>query len=53
MHQMAVEVFTTKKKALDEGDEALARQVDEGKDIMSIFCLYNIFSFVLFSTNRV
>lgn len=49
MHQMAIDVLKAKKQALDEGDEALANQIGEGKDIMSVLCLYNIFSIVLFS----
>lgn len=36
MHTRSVEIVTEKKVALSRGDEALARQVGEGKDVMSI-----------------
>lgn len=49
MHQLSIEIFTAKKRALDEGDEGVSSQVRRGKDIMSILCLYNIFWYLLFS----
>ena len=36
MYNTSVEMFESKKKALAEGDEALATQIGRGKDIMSI-----------------
>jgi len=36
MHATSVEIVETKKRALEEGDEAVERQVARGKDIMSI-----------------
>jgi hypothetical protein len=46
LHSTSVEILETKKKALQEGDQALAAQISRGKDIMSIlrripciFCL--------------
>lgn len=40
IHETSVEVIETKKKALAEGDEALKRQIAQGRDIMSILCAY-------------
>ena len=39
MHSTAINILESKKRALKEGDEALARQVGRGKDIMSILCM--------------
>ncbi|KAJ7662016.1 cytochrome P450 [Mycena polygramma] len=36
LHQSAVNIYTAKKKALDAGDEAVATQIAQGKDIISI-----------------
>ncbi len=36
IYNTSVEIFEGKKKALEDGDEALASQVGRGKDIMSI-----------------
>ena len=36
MHNTSVEILESKKKALAQGDEALASQIGQGKDIMSI-----------------
>ncbi len=36
MHATSVEIFETKKQALEEGNEAVERQVAKGKDVMSI-----------------
>ena len=51
MHNMAVEVFTAKKQALSEGGEAMMSQVGEGKDIMSVLCLYYLLARLIFTTN--
>ena len=36
IHTQATSIFHDKKAALQAGDEAMVRQVGEGKDIMSI-----------------
>ena len=36
LHNTTVEIFESKKKALEEGDEAVTRQISQGKDFMSI-----------------
>jgi hypothetical protein len=51
MHNMAVEVFTAKKQALSEGGEAMMSQVGEGKDIMSVLCLYYLLTRLIFTTD--
>ncbi|KAI0955818.1 hypothetical protein AcV7_006382 [Taiwanofungus camphoratus] len=38
----STEIFEAKKAALEQGDEAVARQVGEGKDIMSILMRANM-----------
>jgi hypothetical protein len=35
MDKISTEVFEDKKRALSEGDEAIMRQVGQGRDIMS------------------
>ncbi|KAF8798335.1 cytochrome P450 [Phlegmacium glaucopus] len=41
-HETSVEIFESKKKALQEGDEALAAQIGRGKDIISILMRANM-----------
>ena len=36
--QTSVEILETKKEALRGGDQALAAQIGQGKDIISILC---------------
>lgn len=36
MHRRAVHIYEQKKRALEEGDESVTKQIGEGKDIMSI-----------------
>ena len=36
LHNTTVEIFEAKKKALEEGDEAVTQQIGQGKDFMSI-----------------
>lgn len=36
MHNTSTEIFDAKKKALEEGNEAVSKQVGQGKDILSI-----------------
>ncbi|KAF8640256.1 hypothetical protein AX16_010151 [Volvariella volvacea WC 439] len=43
MHETSVEIIEGKKKALREGDEAVARQIGHGKDIISILCKCSFF----------
>jgi len=38
MYNTSVEIVESKKKALAGGDDALERQIAQGKDIMSILC---------------
>lgn len=38
LHNTSMEILETKKKALQEGDQALAAQISQGKDIISILC---------------
>ncbi|KAF8966238.1 cytochrome P450 [Flammula alnicola] len=42
LYNTSVEIFESKKKALAEGDEALANQIGQGKDIMSILMRANM-----------
>ncbi|KAF9002258.1 cytochrome P450 [Cyathus striatus] len=42
MHNTSVEILESKRKALEEGDETVARQVARGKDIMSILLKANM-----------
>ena len=48
MDRTSTEVFEQKKKALQAGDEAVTKQVGEGKDIMSILCEFSISQSSLF-----
>ncbi|KAF9011994.1 cytochrome P450 [Cyathus striatus] len=41
MHATSLEILQSKRKALEEGDEAVLRQVARGKDIMSILMKAN------------
>jgi hypothetical protein len=36
IHNTAIEIINSKKRALEDGDEAVTRQIGEGKDILSI-----------------
>ena len=36
VHNTAVEIINSKKRALADGDEAVARQIGQGKDILSV-----------------
>jgi hypothetical protein len=38
LHNTSVEIINDRKIALQEGKEAMDRQVGRGKDIMSILC---------------
>ncbi|KAF9479975.1 cytochrome P450 [Pholiota conissans] len=42
LHNTSVEIYESKKKALEDGDEALANQIGRGKDIMSILMRANM-----------
>ena len=44
IHNTSVEIINSKKRALEEGDEAVARQIGQGKDILSILSRH--FSFL-------
>jgi hypothetical protein len=47
LHNTSVEILQSKKKALEEGDEAVSRQIGQGKDILSILSKYHLLFFVL------
>ena len=36
IHNTAVEIVTSKKRALEDGDKAVERQIGQGKDVLSI-----------------
>lgn len=40
LDQTAVEILEAKRRSLREGDEAVARQIGQGKDIMSVLCMW-------------
>ncbi|KIK05286.1 hypothetical protein K443DRAFT_641813 [Laccaria amethystina LaAM-08-1] len=42
MHKTSVEIFESKKKALLDGDDVVARQIGQGKDIMSMLMRANM-----------
>ena len=44
VHNTAVEIINSKKRAFKDGDEEVARQIGQGKDILSI--LSKSFSFL-------
>jgi hypothetical protein len=46
MHNTSVEILESKKRALREGDKAVARQIGRGKDIISILSMCNRTFFV-------
>ncbi|KAI0718740.1 cytochrome P450 [Cerioporus squamosus] len=42
MHEHSVRIYKAKRAALEQGDEALKRQLGEGKDLMSILLRANL-----------
>ena len=42
LNNTAIEIFEGKKKALEEGDEAVTKQIGQGNDIMSILSTYHL-----------
>ncbi|KAG2003363.1 cytochrome P450 [Coprinopsis cinerea AmutBmut pab1-1] len=42
LHNTSVEIFETKKKALLQGEEAMAKEVGRGKDIISVLMAANM-----------
>ncbi|KAJ3829900.1 cytochrome P450 [Lentinula raphanica] len=42
MHEISVQVYEEKKRALEEGDEAVLRQIGKGKDLLSILMRENM-----------
>ena len=44
-HETSVEILETKKEALRKGDQALASQIGQGKDVISILCAISFFTF--------
>lgn len=43
LNTTTVEIFEEKRKALEEGDEAVTEQIGKGNDIMSILSTYHLF----------
>lgn len=44
LHQTSVDIFTSKKKAIQEGNlEALAKEAGKGKDIISVLSTCNTY----------
>jgi hypothetical protein len=39
MYNTSIEILEAKKRALQEGDEAVARQIGQGRDIISILSM--------------
>jgi hypothetical protein len=39
MHNTSIEILESKKRALKEGDDAVAKQIGGGKDIISILSM--------------
>jgi hypothetical protein len=39
MHKSSIEILESKRRALEEGDEAVAKQIGGGKDIISILSM--------------
>ncbi|KAJ3829903.1 cytochrome P450 [Lentinula raphanica] len=42
MHQLSVDIYEEKKRALEEGDEAVINQIGKGKDLLSIMMKDNM-----------
>ncbi|KAJ3867017.1 cytochrome P450 [Lentinula novae-zelandiae] len=42
MHELSVEIYEEKKRAFEEGDEAVVRQIGKGKDLLSIMMKENM-----------
>ena len=42
LHNTSVEIYEGKKKALEEGDEAVTQQIGQGNDIISILSAYHL-----------
>ncbi|PPQ71481.1 hypothetical protein CVT24_011975 [Panaeolus cyanescens] len=42
LHQTSIEIYQRKKKALAEGDQSVAEQIAQGKDILSILMKANL-----------
>ena len=51
-HETSVEILETKKEALRRGDQALAAQIGQGKDIISILCANFFFYLSLHSAHK-
>lgn len=52
MDSTSTKIFYAKKKAIEEGDEAVLNQLSKGKDIMSILCASFRPSYLLALTTR-
>lgn len=47
MHNTSVEILEEKRRALKEGDDAVAGQIGRGKDIISILSMRTLFPHLL------
>ena len=50
--ETSVEILETKKEALRSGDQALAAQIGQGKDIISILCAISFSTFHIHATHN-
>lgn len=48
MDETSRDILSKKKAALAKGDEAVVSQIGQGKDIMSLLCLYLLFMFMCY-----
>jgi hypothetical protein len=44
LYDTALDIYHAKKKALEEGDEAVSTQIAHGKDIISILSAFNFWA---------
>ncbi|KAE9382819.1 cytochrome P450, partial [Gymnopus androsaceus JB14] len=42
MHELSVEIYEEKKRALEEGEESVVKQIGQGKDLLSIMMRENM-----------
>lgn len=52
-HETSVEILENKKEALRKGDQALAAEIGQGKDIISILCAISFYYLSLHSAHKI
>jgi hypothetical protein len=52
MDKTSIDILQSKRAALQQGDEAVLKQVGRGKDIMSLLCMYFNLSLVSLMTTH-